>query len=237
MYTMPADRPHGSDSWTSSSAIRGFSIDSGDFAKVVASAAQNRCTVWHLFLTAIMVLADKVSGLSDITLLTVDNGRTIKDFQNTIGFFANLVPLRLEFGECESFLDLMLLARKASMEAHRNQISFKTILELAPALMSSFDDPLALPPGFNYLKSTVPLADLQFADSVEPVFLPEDVPSMYHRGACMWSFVLLPSGAFRCVIEYEPDMVDADTIDHWGSDFISLLLAIADRPDQAWKNR
>jgi condensation enzyme len=237
MYTMPADRPHGPDAWTSRSAIKGFSIDSGDFAKVVASAIQNRCTVWHLFLTAIMVLADKVCGLSDITLLTVDNGRTSKNFHNTIGFFANLVPLRLEFGNCESFLDLMLLARKASMDAHQNQISFGTILELVPDLMEAFDDARALPVGFNYLRSTVSLADLQFADSVEPVFLPEDVPSMYHRGACMWSFILLPSGAFRCVIEYEPDMVDADTIDHWGSDFISLMLAITDRPDQAWKNR
>jgi len=30
-------------------------------------------------------------------------------------------------------------------------------------------------------------------------------------------------------------MVDDRTIDRWGSEFINLLLTIADRPEQAWK--
>src|SRR5262249_32538569 len=119
MYTMPADRPHGPDTLTSRSAARTFSIDSGEFAKGIASAIQNRCTVWHLCLTAIMVLAEKIRGQSDITLLTVDNGRPVQNFYGTVGFFANLVPLRLEFGNCKSYRDLMLLARKASADAQQ----------------------------------------------------------------------------------------------------------------------
>jgi len=237
MYTMPADRPHGPDTLTSRSAVKTFSIDSGDFAKVAASATQNRCTVWHLCLTAFMVLAEKVRGWSDITLLTVDNGRPVKDFHGTIGFFANLVPLRLEFGNCQSFRDLMLLARKASADAYQNQIPFETILEPVPDLMSTFDDSRAVPTAFIYISSPAALADIEFAASFEPVVLPEEVPSMFHRGACIWIFTVLPSGAFRCAVEYEPDAVDANTIDRWGSDFISLILAIADGPDRAWKNR
>jgi condensation enzyme len=184
-----------------------------------------------------MVLAARVRGQSDITLLTVDNGRPIADFHHSIGFFANLVPLRFNFCNCESFLDLMLLARKVNAEAYRNHLPFGAILELVPDLMGSFGDPRALPPAFTYVSSPAALADAEFVVSIEPVVLPEEVPSMFHRGGCIWSFTVLSSGEFRCVVEYEPDAADSDTIDHWGADFISLILAIADSPDRAWKNR
>lgn len=233
MYTMPADRPHGPDTLTSRSAVKTLSINPDDFARVTASAIQNRCTVWHLCLAATMALAEKVRGSSDITLLTVSGGRPIEDFYETIGFFANLVPLRLESSTCKSFRDLMLLARKANADAHRNHLPFETILALAPDLMNAFGDASAVPAAFS---SSAALVDTEFA-SVEPVVLPEEVPSMYHRGACLWNFSVLPTGEFRCVVEYEPDAIDAETIERWGSEFISLILAIADRPDQAWNNR
>jgi hypothetical protein len=237
MYTMPADRPHGPDTLTPRSAAKTFSIDSSEFAKVIASAIQNRCTVWHLCLAAIMVLAEEVRGCSDITLMTVDNGRPVQDFYNTVGFFANLVPLRLEFGNCKSFRDLMLLARRASADAQQNQIPFETILELVPDLTRTFDDSRAVPLALIYVSSLAALADIEFAASVEPVPLPEQVPGMFHRGACMWAFTVAPSGAFRFAVEYEPDALDAATIDDWGSDFIRLILAIAGSPDRAWTGR
>ncbi|WP_307961708.1 condensation domain-containing protein [Salinispora arenicola] len=207
MYTMPADRPHGPDTLTPRSAVSNFLIDAHDFAKVIASARQNRCTPWHLLVAASMVLAERIRGSSNITLLSVDNGRQVRDFHNTIGFFANLVPIRLDFGNCRSFRDLMLDARKASMDAHQHQIPFGTVLELAPELMRSFEDSQVAPIAFNYARASVTLSDIQFADRVESVPWPEDLPTMFHRGSCMWSLVLLPSGAFRCVIEYEPDML------------------------------
>ena len=46
---------------------------------------------------------------------------------------------------------------------------------------------------------------------------------------------MAPPGEFRCGIEYEPDAFDASTIDRWGSEFIDLVLAIADEPDRPWK--
>lgn len=237
MYTMPADRPHGPDTLTSSSAARTFSLDSGQFAKVIASAIQNRCTVWHLILAAIMVLAEKIRGRSDITLLAVDNGRPVQEFYNTVGFFANLVPLRLEFGDCKSFRDLMLVARKANVDAQRHQIPLGTILELVPDLMRPFDDSLAVPLAFIYVNSPPASAGIEFAASVEPVPLPEQVPGMFHRGACMWAFTVHSTGAFKFAVEYEPDAVDARTIDDWGSDFLRLILEIAGQPDQPWPSR
>jgi hypothetical protein len=128
----------------------------------------------------------------------------------------------------------MLVARKASSQARQYQLPFATILDMTPALMSGAADPRALMPIFNYINSPV-AHDTGFATSVEPVVTPEELPTSFLRGGFVWTFLVVPSGEFRCSIEYEPDAVDASTIDRWGTDFIDLILAIADTPDQPWK--
>ena len=137
--TMPADRLHGPDTLMPESAIGNFSIDPGSFVKVIASAAKYHCSVWHVVLAAFMVLAEKVAGQSDITLCTLNSGRTAPEFYDTIGFFGNLLPIRLEFANCESFRDLVLLARKASADAMRHQLPVATIFAMVPGLMASAD--------------------------------------------------------------------------------------------------
>ncbi len=239
MFTMPADRLHGPDTLMPRSAMGNFSIDPDSLAKVAATAAENRCSVWHVFLAAFMVVAEKVVGRSDVTLFTSSSGRPAPEFYDTIGFFVNPVPIRLEFGNCKSFLDLMLVARKATAEARQHPLPFPMILEMAPDLMN-FGDPRgvgaqALLPLFNYINSPLAQDDTEFATSVEPVVTPEELPTNFVRGAFIWTFLVVPPGEFRCCIEYEPDALDASTVDRWASDFIGLIQAIADRPDQAWK--
>jgi hypothetical protein len=235
LVTLPTDRPFDPDTLTERSAVRTFRLDVDDTARLSACASENRCSVWHLLLAAVMVLTEQVRGSTEITLLTVNNSRDVRDFRGTIGFFANLIPLHLRFADCRSFGDLMVLARRTSVAAHQNAIPIREILEQAPGLMSSFGNPGSMPFVFNYVRRSAFVAEYQFADKVEPIVAPEEVPAMYHRGACTWDVELLSSGILRCVIEYEPSMVDADTIERWGSEFSNLLLAIADRPEQDWK--
>uniref|UniRef100_UPI003F491229 condensation domain-containing protein n=1 Tax=Nocardia suismassiliense TaxID=2077092 RepID=UPI003F491229 len=237
MYTMPADRAHGPETQAPRSEVENFSIDPGKFAEVAASAARLRCGVWHVFLAAFMVLAEKISGRTDITLLTVNNGRQDEKFYQTVGFFTDFVPIRLEFGDCANFRDLMLLARRASADSQQHRMSFDSILEIFPDLMKGAFDPLTLLPSFNYVRSPRAEAQAQFATSVEPVVPDEEVSVSYVRGAFIWTFLVLPSGEFRCVVEYEPDAIDATTVQRWGTEFIDLIQAIADRPDQTWKRR
>jgi condensation enzyme len=237
LCTLPADRIHGPDTLTPRTAVRNFSIDPRNFAKVVASAAESRCSTWHVFLAAFMALAEKVRGRSDITLLTVNNGRPSKMFYDTIGFFVNVVPVRLEFSSCKSFRDLLLLARKATADAQQNQIPFESILEMVPDLRKESDDQPALPLVFNYIRSPLAQHDTESTISFEQVILPEELPDSFFRGECIWTYLVVPPGEFRCRVEYEPNAVDASTIDRWGSDFISLILAIADGPDRSWKSR
>jgi hypothetical protein len=181
-----------------------------------------------------MVLAEKVAGRSDITLLAANSSRPVR-FYDTTGFFVDFVPVRLEFGNCKSFLELMLLARKASADARQHQLPFTTILEMFPDLMKGAADPRTQGLIFNYQNYSPRAKDYTGFAGIEPVVVPEELPTNLVRGGFLWTFKVVPPGEFRCAIEYEPDAVDASTIDRWGSDFTSLILARADRPDQAWK--
>jgi len=236
LLAMPADRLHGPDTLLPRPAVANFSIDPADFANVVVSAARNRCSAWHVVLAALMVLADKASGQSDITLLTVNSGRSNGEFHNTVGLFADLVPIRLDFGGCTSVRDLLLLARRASTDAQRHQIPFGMIPEMFPELLKTVQDPQLVVPGFNYVSSSWAHDEIKSAISFDQVIPPEEPPGYFLRGAFKWNFRVAPPGEFRCIVEYEPDAVDASTIDRWGSDFTRLVQAIADEPDQDWKN-
>lgn len=234
MHAMPTDRPFDPEQQAPRSAVRNFTIDPETMARITASAARQRCSVWHVFLAAYMVLVEKVTGQSDITILTVNSGRPAREFYDTIGFFANLVPVRLQFDRCETYLDLMLCARKASADAQQHQLPTESILEMYPTLMHPSGDPRALPVGFNYISSPAEHEDTGFTTSVEPVTAPEEEPASFRRGAFIWTFLVVPGGDFRCVVEYEPSAVDAETVERWGAEFLDLVLAMTDKPDQTW---
>lgn len=236
-FALPADRPHGPDTLTLRPAVGNFSIDPDSFAKITASAAEHRCSGWHVVLAAFMVLAERVTGHTDITLPVVNSGRPTRDFYDTVGLFADLVPLRLDFGSCTSFLDLMLLARRVSAEAQQHQIPYRVILEMFPDLVRGVVERQLVVPGFNYISSSWAGDETRSALSVEQVLPPEEPPGYFLRGAFKWNFRVAAPGEFRCSIEYEPAALDASTVDRWGSAFLDLMRAIADRPDRAWKDR
>ena len=235
LLALPADRLRGPDTLMPRPEVGNFSIDPATFAEVTASAARNRCSVWHVVLTALMVLADEVTGRSDITLLTVNSGRSNGKFHNTVGLFADLVPVRLQFEDCRSVRDLLLLARRSSTDAQQYQVPFGVIGDMFPDLMRAVQDPQLVVPGFNYISSSWAQDDTRSTICLDQVIPPEEPPGYFLRGAFKWNFRVVPAGEFRCIIEYEPDALDASTVDRWGSHFISLILAIAEKPDQEWK--
>jgi hypothetical protein len=110
------------------------------------------------------------------------------------------------------------------------------IAEMFPGLLTTVQDPQRVVPGFNYVSSSWAQDDTKSAISFDQVIPPEEPPGYFLRGAFKWNFRVAPPGEFRCIVEYEPDAVDASTIDRWGSDFTNMVLAMADRPDQDWKN-
>jgi hypothetical protein len=235
LQTLPTDRPNGPDALTASSAVRNFTIDLSFLAKITESAARYRCTPYHLFLAAAAVFHERVRGSADVTLLTVNNGRDVKGFHNTVGFISNPVPIRLNLDDGHTYRDIMRLARKATLEAQRNLIPLQLILEANPDVLKPYGDPWSVPFVFNYARPRATASEIQFADGVTPVAMPPGMPSRNHRGVCPWGFTLLPTGEVCGIVEYEPGLIDAATIDRWIGEFVDLVRVIAEVPEQAWR--
>lgn len=236
VYTMPADRPNGEGVLRSPYATVNFVMEPEEFGAVEAYASGVRCSGWHAVLAAGILLAERLRSSSDITLMTNTSGRADRSFHNTIGWFADFVPLRMNLHGCTTFRDVLLLARSTCMEAYRNLLPITEIEAGLPDFTRPNDEPLNLPFIFNYSRPVVSPEEIEFAEGAELITLAKEEPSD-RGGWCIWSMSRPTAGGLRGVIEYSPDLVDSTTVELWVAEFINLLSLITDAPDQNWKGQ
>lgn len=236
VFTMPGDRPNGDGVLRSPYATANFVVEPAEFGAVEARAASIRGSGWHAILAAGALLAEKIRGSSDVTLMTNVSGRTEWTFHNTVGFFADFLPLRIDLDECATSQDVLERSRSTCLQAYRNLIPISAIEDGLPEFTQPYDDPANMPFIFNYTRPVTGPHEIQFADGVELITLAEEEPSE-RGGWCIWSMWKLPSGGLRGVIEYSPDLVDASTVQRWVTDFVQLLSLIANAPTQHRKGQ
>lgn len=236
VFTLPGDRRNDEGVLQSPYATANFVIEPEDFAAVEARAAGIRGSGWHAILAAGVLLAEKVRGSSDVTLMTNVSGRTEWTFHNTMGFFADFVPLRIDLAGCTTFQDVLVRSRSTCLQAYRNLIPISVIEEGKPEFTEPYGDPASMPFIFNYTRPVIGPQEFQFADSVELITLAKEEPSE-RGGWCIWSMWKIPSGGLRGVIEYSPDLVDPSTVELWVAEFVQLLSLIAIAPDHNWKGQ
>ncbi|MEO6701177.1 MAG: condensation domain-containing protein [Jatrophihabitantaceae bacterium] len=236
VFALPADRPNGPGVLQSPYATANFVVEPAAFAAVEARAGSVRGSGWHAILAAGALLAEKVRGSSDVTLMTNVSGRTDWRFHDTVGFFADFLPLRIELGDCATLGDALVRSRSSCLEAYRNLIPISIIEAGLPEFTKPYDEPWSMPFIFNYSRPVIGPADFQFAESVESVTLATEEPTD-RGGWCIWSMWKLPSGGLRGVIEYSPDLVDSSTVERWVEEFVQLLSLIADVPNQHRKGQ
>src|SRR5688572_26947817 len=87
-----------------------------------------------VLLGAFQVLLGKYSGSEDIVVGSPTAGRTRKEVEETIGFFANTVVLRTDLSGNPSFREVLRRAREATLGAYEHQkVPFERLVaELQP---------------------------------------------------------------------------------------------------------
>jgi hypothetical protein len=236
VYTMPADRPNGAGVLRSPYQSAGFVVEADDFAAVEAHAGSLRCSGWHALLAAGVLLGERLRGWPEVTMMTNTSGRTDRSFNNTLGFFADFVPIRVRLDDCVTYQDVLLRSRSTCLEAYRHLIPISILEQDTPTLPQPNDVPANLPFVFNYSRPLVGTEEIQFADGVDLMALPKEEPS--DRGGWhFWTMWRHPSGELRGVIEYAPDLVDSSTVELWISEFVNLLSLITTAPHENRKGR
>ncbi|HEX4729174.1 MAG TPA: condensation domain-containing protein, partial [Jatrophihabitans sp.] len=236
VFTMPSDRRNGEGVLHSPYGAANFSIPVEEVEAFEAHAISARSSSWHAILAAEALLAQRLRGRSDITLMTNVAGRAERSFNDTVGFFADFVPLRLDLDSCQTFQDVLLHSRSTCLEAMRHPLPINVIEGGLPNFTDPYDDPETLPFIFNYARPLYGPQEYQFAESVELITLRDEEPGD-RGGWCIWSMLREPAGSIRGSVEYPPDLVDASTVEGWVAEFRRLLGLLCTAPNQNWKDR
>jgi condensation enzyme len=133
LTAIPMDRvpPAGQ---ASAYATQRFLVDASLSAGAADLARARRCSPFMVLLAAFETVLYKLTGVRDLVAPTMTSGRGDQEFAETVGAFFNLVPLRTDLTDCDSFAALVDRTRSSCLEAYSRELPFGDIVEQAPEL-------------------------------------------------------------------------------------------------------
>ncbi len=125
-----------------------FTLDAELTRKLTRLAQQNGCTLYMLLLTLFQVLLHRHGGQDDIIVGSAAAGRSRAEFQGVLGYFVNLLPIRVQFSLSHAngplLLDCLRQTRRRVLEGLEHQaFPFQWIVERLGLERSANRPPLA----------------------------------------------------------------------------------------------
>ncbi len=125
---LPLDRPRPARQ-SLHGAIAGFALPEELTAEVTALARQLRTSRYTVLLAAFALLLHRYCGEPDLVLGTPVTSRPSAGFDRTVGFFANVVPLRSRYEPTRSFAEYVAQVSRTAIGAFRHQdVPFDALL-------------------------------------------------------------------------------------------------------------
>lgn len=112
-----------------------FTIPAEIAGAVTSVARSTKSSPFMVFLAAYNVALHRLTGATDIVVMTFSSGRGQARFHDTVGSFFNFIPLRTDISGCTTFRDVIARTRHTCLGAYAHDIPFGQILAEAPALM------------------------------------------------------------------------------------------------------
>ncbi|KAG5772729.1 hypothetical protein H9Q72_001229 [Fusarium xylarioides] len=174
--------------YTTRALERTLSIDQGRSIKAAAQSLD--VTPFHIHLAALQVVLSDLASAKDLCIGITDANKNDATYMDTVGFFVNLLPLRLKLSPSQTLAELVANAKsKANSALSHSDIPFDVLLDEMKLPRSTTHSPL-FQVILNYkMGSTqkVPLGDCQaqlvaFKDANNPYDLTFDIET-YHDGS------------------------------------------------------
>jgi len=203
-----------------------FTIPSEISYKIAEICLENKITPFVSYFTAYSILLFAYSGDSDLCVGTPYANRSFQDLEEIVGFFVNMLLVRLHVDKSLSFIELTRKVNDmVSASIGHQDVSFDKIVEAVKAKRI---------PGMN------PLFQIQFAWQNMPrtsLDIPgiESVQYPLREGVSpldltfyMWE----ENGQVKCEIEYNIDLIKDDTALCLKDDFIEILDVFSANPTE-----
>ncbi|HZM81961.1 MAG TPA: amino acid adenylation domain-containing protein [Candidatus Limnocylindrales bacterium] len=217
---LPGDRPRPAHRGTGGDVV-GFTFPAHVVNRMRDLGQTLRVTPYMVLLATFGVLLRRYSDETDVIVASPMANRLRKEFEDTIGYLGNTVPMRLDLSTDPTFTELLDQVRTVALEAFSNQdIPFDMIVEdVAPpreaditpvcqAMLVVQNDPIAVPYGAQ----------------VWPI----------HSGTSKYDLTMNVAerdGALLGHLEFSTDLFDKATIERLADNFVHLLTDALNRPD------
>ncbi|HSF38965.1 MAG TPA: non-ribosomal peptide synthase/polyketide synthase [Thermoanaerobaculia bacterium] len=193
--------------------------------RIVALSRREGVTPFMTLLAAFDLLMARLSGQEDVVVgMTVAN-RTRAEIENLIGFFVNLLPLRVDLSGAPTFRDLLQRVREASLGAQAHQdLPFDKLVEAVRPERSAGEAPLFR---IVFGVQNTPQESLDLPGLQLSAFGRQEETVRFDL--TVWVFET--ETGFSVQWSYSTELFDESTIRLLHDRFAQLLESITERPD------
>ncbi|WP_212004531.1 non-ribosomal peptide synthetase/type I polyketide synthase [Chitinophaga sp. HK235] len=200
-------------------------IDKTLSARIRQLSRQQGVTLFTTLLTAYKVLLSRYSGLEDIVVACAIAGRTEREVEPLLGFFANTLVLRSDLSGRPSFSELLKKVSSTVLDAHEYQdVPFNKVTEAAADKGSRGDNPLL---HVMFTVQNIPnAADIRLGDvqvAYEPVVRQTSIADI------TLATQDLPDG-ISLMVEYSTDLFREATIRQMMQHYEAILSEVVNQP-------
>jgi hypothetical protein len=235
-FCVPNDHGH-PDLYSRPYSLHVYTIEADTMAAAAALAKATRCTRFIVMLSAFYVLANQITGATDLAVNAVTAGRNELEFHNTTGMFLNVVPFRTEIADCTSFRDVVLKTRETFIDAMANELPDSVIEQAFPDFVRSRQDRrtsqfLILQPPAQYGEMIFPIAE--GAREIDEVLL-DEAESSDIIGGTEWHLNAQPDGSLNGSVHFNRDEFEESTVHGWTAGLKRILASAVRDPGQNWR--
>ncbi|MDH5548219.1 MAG: amino acid adenylation domain-containing protein, partial [Gammaproteobacteria bacterium] len=223
LLELPTDRPRPSVQGYRGASLP-INLPSALSQKLSKLSLQQGATLFMTLMTALHVLLSKLSNQSDICVGTPIANRRHSELEPLIGFFANTLVIRTSMDDNPSFTELLSKTRHTILDSYSHQdLPFEQLIDSL-----NVEREMSYSPLFQVLfglqnapKPSLKEGELQLQNV--------DTPNPIVRFDLELFLVESPQG-IKGSWQYDKDLFDAKTIEHWTNMFGQLLEQVVANP-------
>jgi amino acid adenylation domain-containing protein len=196
--------------------------------KVVKSfCKQSDISLSMFFLSLFYCLIYRYTGQQDLILGVPSANRNQKEIENTIGFFVNMLPLRLTFSDAQNFLDVLKNVKNILIEAHEYQDApFEKIvdalaLERSPNIHPLFQTIFVFQNTWGISDLSLKGIQLEFIPNKNPLAIFDLSLECYEdNNGLIFNFI------------YSKELYKTSTISQFAKHYVNLLSSVITNPNK-----
>ncbi|HZH74360.1 MAG TPA: amino acid adenylation domain-containing protein [Mariniphaga sp.] len=221
---LPSDHPRPPEFDYSGSQVN-FTINPEITGKLKEIAGNQNATLYMLLLTVYSVFLKKYTSQSDIIIGSPIANRISVEIEHVIGFFLNMLPIRIKFNQNTTFLEFLQNVKSVVFESMTYQdFPFEKIVEAVKPVRDISHTPV-FQTMFAFQNFPFPVIS-NSSIKLEPVFIDRGI-TQYDLSLYMWE----KDGSLNGSFEYSTELFEKETAEQFVSHFNNLILSVASNHD------